>query len=216
MSCTYEHVHGKGPYANAQYQSCAYANAHPYTHKHIYTYKLYTYRAMVCVHVWVRNHTYTYPHVCTCAHACAGAHAQPCIHTWNHGHINDQMHICRGTYMHVSIHTTCKQKTNNQTHTNKQTKTCKHTCVKHTHNDASGGQAWSMLVKFHGDIDYIQLVIDDCIARKRVERDPLAPKDDAKTKYWIVADEAWFYVCTIWHGVGEVYDIDIRYRIYII
>lgn len=46
-----------------------------------------------------------------------------------------------------------------------------------------------LLRKFHGDEDYVERVKEDCVAKKQMTKDPLAPHDESKHKYWILDDE---------------------------
>jgi len=46
-----------------------------------------------------------------------------------------------------------------------------------------------MVVKFHGDRDYVELVKADAIQKKRWRKDALVPNDPKKYKYWILDDE---------------------------
>jgi hypothetical protein len=46
-----------------------------------------------------------------------------------------------------------------------------------------------LLVKYHQDKEYVERVKEDCILKRRMSVDPLAPHDQSKTRYWILDDE---------------------------
>jgi hypothetical protein len=47
-----------------------------------------------------------------------------------------------------------------------------------------------LLTRYHGDRAYVQLVIDDAVAKRRFAPDALCPNDKSKTRYWVCAEES--------------------------
>ena len=47
-----------------------------------------------------------------------------------------------------------------------------------------------LMTRFHNDEAYVLKVMADCKKKNRVTRDPIAPEDDDKVKYWILDEEA--------------------------
>jgi hypothetical protein len=47
-----------------------------------------------------------------------------------------------------------------------------------------------MMVKFHHDVAYVQMQIDDAKLKKRWKKDTLCPDDETKHRYWVLDDES--------------------------